>query len=257
MSTNGHINAPLLAGAPEDTKPAGDIDRDPAHNPASTINSRLAIGPLEPHETRLGHLAHLPATGAKGPKGPTVALQSSFYCGSHVLTNTAHRGAGSNMKLNRNFVTPFLALIFVAVGASGVLMFFHLADGYTEVLHEILGVAFLLFVGFHVTLNWKAMKSHFGKPNFLTAAAVVAILSAGLIAVERAQLPIDLIILDKVVKAPISDSFKVLDIDRAKAATVLSKKGIQLDGAETIEDIWVKNDSSPEEVVEALIYEAR
>lgn len=159
--------------------------------------------------------------------------------------------------MSRNFVTPFLAFIFVPVGISGVLMFFHLADGFTEVLHEVLGVTFLLFVFFHVTLNWKSMKGHFGKRNFTIAAAAVTVVSAGLIIVERAQLPVDLIVLERIAKAPISDSFKVLEIDHAKAAAVLSKRGIALDGAETIEDIWVKNNSSPEEVVETLVYEAR
>ncbi|WP_438026632.1 DUF4405 domain-containing protein [Sorangium sp. So ce233] len=161
------------------------------------------------------------------------------------------------MKLNRNLVTPFIAFIFVPVGASGVLMFFHLADGFTEVLHEILGLTFVFFAFLHVAINWKSMRSHFGKTNFVVAAATATILSAGLIVLERAQLPVDLIILEKVATAPISDSFRVLEIDHIEAATALSKKGIKLDGAETIEDIWVKNDSSPEEVVETLVYEAR
>ncbi|WP_438018691.1 DUF4405 domain-containing protein [Sorangium sp. So ce315] len=161
------------------------------------------------------------------------------------------------MKLNRNFVTPFLAFIFVPVGISGVLMFFHLADGFTEVLHEVLGLAFVLFVFLHVAINWKSMRGHVGKRNFAIAAAAVTLLSAGLIALERAQLPVDLVVLERVARAPISDSFRVLEIDHTKAATVLSKRGIELDGAETIEDIWINNDSSPEEVVETLVYEAR
>ncbi|AUX22287.1 hypothetical protein SOCEGT47_027880 [Sorangium cellulosum] len=161
------------------------------------------------------------------------------------------------MKINRNWVTPFLALIFVSVGSSGVLMFFHLADGFTEVLHEVLGLTFVLFAFLHVVINWRSMRNYFGKTNFVIAAVAVAISSAGLIVLERAQLPVDLIVLEKVTRAPISDSFRVLEIDRGRAAAVLSEKGIELDGAETIEDIWVKNNSSPEEVVETLVYEAR
>ncbi|XXX76429.1 DUF4405 domain-containing protein [Sorangium sp. So ce134] len=161
------------------------------------------------------------------------------------------------MKLNRHLITPFLTFFFVPVGVSGALMFFHLADGFTEVLHEVLGLTFVLFVALHVVINWKSMRSYFGKTNFTIAAAAVTILSGGLIALERAQLPVDLIILEKVARAPISHSFRVLEIDHTKAATALNKRGIELDGAETIEDIWVNNDSSPEEVVETLVYEAR
>ncbi|WP_438023970.1 hypothetical protein [Sorangium sp. So ce233] len=61
----------------------------------------------------------------------------------------------------------------------------------------------------------------------------------------------------EVARAPIFDSFRALEIDRVKTTTVLNKKGIELDGAEAIEDVWVNNNSSPEEVVEALVYEAR
>lgn len=161
------------------------------------------------------------------------------------------------MKINRNWVTPFLTLVFVSVGASGVLMFFHLADGFTEVLHEVLGLAFVIFASLHVVLNWKSIRNYFGKRNFAIAAVAVAISSVGLIVIERVKLPVDLIVLERIAKAPISDSFRVLEIDRGRAAAVLSKKGIELDGAETIEDIWVRNNSSPEEVVETLIYEAR
>lgn len=48
------------------------------------------------------------------------------------------------MKLNRNYVTPFISLVFLVVGISGLLMFFHLFDGYTEVVHEILGLLFVI-----------------------------------------------------------------------------------------------------------------
>lgn len=67
------------------------------------------------------------------------------------------------MKLNRNYITPFIAQIFLVVGLTGIFMYFHMFDGFTEVVHEYFG---LLFVGcaiFHVMLNWKALKSHFGK----------------------------------------------------------------------------------------------
>jgi len=37
------------------------------------------------------------------------------------------------MSLNRNFVTPLITIVFLVVALSGVLMFFHIFDGYTEV----------------------------------------------------------------------------------------------------------------------------
>ena len=51
------------------------------------------------------------------------------------------------MKIKREIVTPYLALVFFVVALSGILMFFHLFDGYTNVVHELLGLTFVLFVG--------------------------------------------------------------------------------------------------------------
>mgnify|MGYP000869958899 CR=1 FL=1 len=70
------------------------------------------------------------------------------------------------MKLNRNYVTPFISLVFLVVGISGVLMFFHLFDGYTEVVHEVLGVFFMICAVMHIVLNWKPLKMHFKKAFF-------------------------------------------------------------------------------------------
>lgn len=136
-------------------------------------------------------------------------------------------------------------------------MFLHVADGFTEVMHEIMGLAFLFFVVLHVFINWKSMKSYFGKKYFIIAPIVVCIVSVGLVIVERLQPPVDLIVLERVSKAPISDSFKLLGIDHNKAVALLDKKGLKIQGAQTIEEIWEINDSSPKEIVELLIYEGR
>ena len=85
------------------------------------------------------------------------------------------------MKPNRNYVTPFISLVFLVVGISGLLMFFHLFDGYTEVVHEILGLFFVVCAIFHIILNWKALKIHFKKGVFLPALFGVLTVSAILI----------------------------------------------------------------------------
>lgn len=158
------------------------------------------------------------------------------------------------MNLSRNFITPFLTIIFLSVGLSGLLMFLHIADGFTEVVHEMMGMVFLLFVIFHVFINWKSLKGHFGKKYFVLALIIVCTSSVGLIIIERLQPPVDLIVLERVVKAPIFDSFKLLGIDYNKASALLEENGLKIRGAKSIEDIWKRNNSSPKEVVELLIY---
>src|SRR5690554_7727665 len=71
------------------------------------------------------------------------------------------------MKLSRSFITPLITIIFLVVGLSGLLMFFHVFDGYTEVVHEILGLFFVVFSVLHVILNWKAFKIYFKMRVFI------------------------------------------------------------------------------------------
>jgi hypothetical protein len=157
------------------------------------------------------------------------------------------------MKLNRDYVTPFISLVFLIVGLSGVLMFFHLFDGYTEVAHELLGIFFIVCAIFHIILNWKGLRLHFKKRVFIPAALGVLTVSILFIVLERMSLPVDIVIIDKIIKAPISDAFKALDINYVEASKKLEMKGISIDGATTIEDIWIKNGSSPEEVIDLIM----
>ena len=85
------------------------------------------------------------------------------------------------MKIKRNIVTPYLAFLFLAVGVSGIFMFFHVFDGYTKVVHEILGLAFVVFSVLHLIINWKSMKSHFKKRVFIFSGIIVLIFSIAFI----------------------------------------------------------------------------
>ncbi|QQD13434.1 DUF4405 domain-containing protein [Sphingobacterium sp. UDSM-2020] len=157
------------------------------------------------------------------------------------------------MKLHRNYITPFISLVFLVVGISGLLMFFHLFDGYTEVVHEILGLFFIICAIFHIILNWKALRIHFKKGFFFPALLGVLALSVTLIISERISPPVDLIIFNKMVKAPINDAFRALDVNYEKASEKLKENGLSIEEATTIEDIWINNDSNPEKVIDLLM----
>ncbi|RYE58056.1 MAG: DUF4405 domain-containing protein, partial [Sphingobacteriales bacterium] len=150
------------------------------------------------------------------------------------------------MKLNRNYITPFISLVFLVVGISGLLMFFHLFDGYTEVVHEVLGVFFIVCAIFHIILNWKPMKVHLKKGVFLPALFSVLTVSVLLIISERLQPPVDTIIIGRIVKAPVIDAFKALGINYDSAAEKLQRNGISIEKATTLEEIWIMNNADPE-----------
>lgn len=156
------------------------------------------------------------------------------------------------MKLNRNYVTPFISLIFLVIGITGMLMFFHLFDGYTEVVHEFLGLFFVVCAVFHIILNWKALKIHFKRGVFLPAALAVAVISALFIVQQHYHPKVDTIVLNRIVKAPVDDVFKALQVNSAEAVRRLEGYGISIEGAVTLEDIWINNDADPEQVFDLI-----
>lgn len=158
------------------------------------------------------------------------------------------------MKLDRKYVTPFISLLFVVLAITGIFMLFHLFDGYTEVAHELIGVGFVIAAIFHIMLNWKGLKIHFMKKVFVPAAAAVAVLVLFFVYLERKQLPLDIVIVDKTFKAPLQQSCKILDIDYPTAVKKLEKKGYKISDIKTLEDIWKKNDTDPQEVIELLMH---
>ena len=157
------------------------------------------------------------------------------------------------MKLDRKYITPFISLLFVVLAITGIFMLFHLFDGYTEVAHELIGIGFVAAAIFHIILNWNGLKIHFMRQVFMPAAIAVAVLTLFFIYLERKQLPLDIVIVDKTFKAPLKESCEVLEIDYATAIKKLQKEGYKIRGIKTLEDIWKQNDRDPQEVIELLM----
>jgi hypothetical protein len=157
------------------------------------------------------------------------------------------------MKFNRNYITPFIALVFLVVTISGLLMYFHLLDGFTEVVHENLGVAFIIFAIFHILVNWRGLKTHFGKKVFLPAAVAVLLISATFVILQRGSPPLDTLIVNKIVKAPINEAFRALNVDYDRVSQTCKSNGINIRGSKTIEEIWIKNDVAPEMVIDLIV----
>src|SRR5690606_1309292 len=156
------------------------------------------------------------------------------------------------MKLNRNYVTPFISLIFFVLGISGMLMFFHLFDGYTEVVHEFFGLFFFICAIFHVILNWKALKIHFTQGVFLPAALALAVISILFIVEQQSSPKVDTILLERISKAPIDDAFKALQVDSLAAVKRLEANGISIEGAASLEEIWTNNETNIMEVFDLI-----
>jgi hypothetical protein len=154
-----------------------------------------------------------------------------------------------NKFLKRDIATSLTTFLFVVIAITGSLMFFHILDNYTKDLHEILGLAFIAIVFFHVFFNWKSMKSYFTKKTFLFSGMLILLVSFGFIFnAPKGDNPKRTII-DSVLNAPIKDSLLLLNTNLKDAKEKLEKEGIKIGKAISFEEIANQNKTSPFRIV--------
>ena len=155
--------------------------------------------------------------------------------------------------ITKTFVTSFTASLFFVVGVTGVLMFFHIFDDYTKVTHEILALVFFLFSITHMIVNWKSFSKYFKKTIFITSGALVFIFTLLLINISKNSGDIQRDLIEKLLKSPISHSFIVINKSFDQTKAKLESKGIMIGESNTIEEICLKNQISPHEIIELII----
>jgi hypothetical protein len=158
------------------------------------------------------------------------------------------------VKMKRHLVTPYVVFIFLIVSTSGILMFFHWFDDYTTVVHEFLGLTFFVFAIFHVIANWNSIRNYSGNKKFFVPWITVSVVAISLVVAGKMHGNLERDLMDRLLKSPVSASFQVLHVDYDLAKTILQKNNIIVrDSLESLEEISIKNQKSPEEIVE-LIY---
>ncbi|HLW10192.1 MAG TPA: DUF4405 domain-containing protein, partial [Fermentimonas sp.] len=155
-------------------------------------------------------------------------------------------------KLNRKYITPLITLTFVITGISGIMMFFHIMDGYTEVLHEFMGLFLVILSMLHIIINWEVLKKHFKKKIFWVAVLVSPIISGLFVVQQQASPKVDTIIMERIVKSPIPHLFNALQVDSLETVKRLEDYGVSLEGAKILEDLWINNDVRPEKVIDLI-----
>ena len=82
----------------------------------------------------------------------------------------------------RRFATPFIIAFFTISAISGVVLFFHLARGAVEEMHEWLSMVLLLAVALHLTRNWRSFAGYFTNWPIALAAVVAVVLAVPFVA---------------------------------------------------------------------------
>lgn len=154
----------------------------------------------------------------------------------------------------RDIATSFTTTIFLVIGISGIMMFFHFFDSSVKQLHEILGLAFVVAAVLHVVMNWKSMKNYFSKKIFISAVVVVTAMSGIFISVNsnKAENPKKLL-MQKVLDASIIDSFKLLNGNYLEATKKLESQNIRIFDNNSINAIAEANETSPFKIISIIV----
>ena len=154
----------------------------------------------------------------------------------------------------RDIATSFTTTIFLVIGISGIMMFFHFFDSSVKQLHEILGLAFVVAAVLHVVMNWKSMKNYFSKKIFISAVVVVTAMSGIFISVNsnKAENPKKLL-MQKVLDASIIDSFKLLNGNYLEATKKLESQNIRIFDNNSINAIAKANETSPFKIISIIV----
>lgn len=153
----------------------------------------------------------------------------------------------------RDIATSFTTLIFLVIAISGVMMFFHFNDMLVKDLHEILGLLFVFAAFLHVIMNWKSMKNYFSKKIFISASILILAISTLFIfqSSDKGDNP-KMVMMQKVLNAPISNSFTLLNGSYENAIKKLESQNIHITNNKTIKSLAKANQTSPFKIISII-----
>jgi len=152
----------------------------------------------------------------------------------------------------RDIATSITTLIFLVIGTTGVLMYFHIFDKYTKEMHEILGLVFVGAVFLHVFFNFSSMKQYFKKKTFFIVSLLTLFTVVMFIINTPEKTHPKKHILNTVINANIEKTFPLFTNDIDLAIIKLEEAGIKINGAKTIREISIINKKSPFEIIDIL-----
>lgn len=85
-----------------------------------------------------------------------------------------------NPFLNKASLSPFVAVAFVVISVTGVLLFFHVKNGPVMALHEWFGWLFIVAGAVHGLLNLRPLLTYLRRPAALVSLGVAGVLTLAL-----------------------------------------------------------------------------
>lgn len=128
----------------------------------------------------------------------------------------------------RRYATPGTAVLSVAVGITGVILFFHLAKGPVEAIHEWLGMAFAALAILHVVRHRGSFAQMLGQRRMQVLTGLTALGVAAFVTLAPAKPPGNpLIRLARAAeRAPIAQLAPVIGSTTEQVLARLKQRGI-------------------------------
>ncbi len=157
--------------------------------------------------------------------------------------------------MNRNLATSLVSVVFLIVGLSGVMLYFHLFSMQAKELHENLGMAFIVAAALHILYNWGGMKKYFTNKVFIGIFAAFMLISIAMVGEHTGAVDAKSVVLEKVIDAPLENSFAVFGVEVEAGIKKLQAQGIKITSETTIGEIAKANQSNPFRIVGIIIKE--
>lgn len=149
----------------------------------------------------------------------------------------------------RTLATSMTALLFLVIGGSGLLLFFHLFEASVKELHEVLGLFFVAAVLLHLFFNWGGMRRYFPKKLFIaTLLAVTTASSFFVFSAEEGENP-KVVIIESVLAAPLDEVSRLLGVEPQEARERLAKAQVDVTDGTSLKVLADTNKRSPFELI--------
>lgn len=153
----------------------------------------------------------------------------------------------------RDIATSLTIIVFLIVGTTGTLMFFHLFDSYTKRMHEYLGLVFVMAALLHVFVHIKSTKQYFTKKVFLGFVVVfLAVVIGFTSSVKDGGANPKKLVFEKVFESPLEKSLVLFAKSSEDAKAKLEAKGIKILDSNSIMQLAKSNKTNPFEIINII-----
>ena len=142
----------------------------------------------------------------------------------------------------KNYATPLVVAIFLAIATTGLMMFFGIAAHDVHELHEWIGVTFVAVAVLHIAWNWRSLTVRLRQTRAVVVILGIVVVAGGLIGYnqfkpEEARGGGTRQIVMTLARAPIATMAPALGLTADTVVARLKARGIEADAQQSLGDI--------------------